>query len=97
MIAMILLAAIDTEPEHIVDDYLETVRLGERRAASAHGHNAEPDIDALCQRHRTTTEGAFRAALHGFDLARFFRSAGLGEADQQSLRTWRGAASQART
>ena len=93
MIAMILLAAIDTEPEQIVDDYLETVRLGDLRAASAKRNNAEPDIDALCQRHGTTTESAFRTALQGFDLTRFLDSVGLSGADQQLLSTWRGAVS----
>jgi protein-tyrosine phosphatase len=90
LIAMVLLAAIDTEPDDIVDDYLETVRLGDRRAAMAERPNAEPDLDALCQRHGTTTEGAFRAALDGFDLATFLDRAGIGEADRELLSTWRG-------
>lgn len=91
LIAMVLLAAIDTEPDDIVDDYLETVRLGDRRAAMAERPNAEPDIDALCRRHGTTTEGAFRAALEGFDLPTFLDSAGFGAADRELLSTWRGA------
>ena len=93
MIAMILLAAIDTEGEDIVDDYLETVRLGDLRAASASRTNAEPDIEALCRKHGTTTEGAFRSALQGFDLGRFLDASGLSEAERQRLRTWRGAVS----
>lgn len=50
LIAMLLLAAIDTEPDAIVDDYLETVRLADLRAATANRNNAEAKIEALFTR-----------------------------------------------
>jgi len=48
-VTVLLLAAIDTKPDAIVDDYLETVRLADLRAATSNRNNAEPEIEALCQ------------------------------------------------
>jgi len=90
LIAMLLLAAIDAEPDAIVDDYLETVRLADLRAATANRNNAEPTIEALCQTYGTTTEGAFRAAISGLDLSAILASAGLSDADKAALTSWRG-------
>jgi protein-tyrosine phosphatase len=90
LIAMLLLAAIDAEPDAIVDDYLETVRLADLRAATANRNNAEPKIEALCQTYGTTTEGAFRAALAGLDLEALLPSAGLGDAESSAITSWRG-------
>ncbi|TFC14721.1 tyrosine-protein phosphatase [Cryobacterium algoritolerans] len=90
LIAMLLLAAIDAEPDAIVDDYLETVRLADLRAATANRNNAEPEIEALCQTYGTTTEGAFRAALAGLDVEAFLSSAGLGDAESAAITSWRG-------
>ncbi|MCD4852419.1 tyrosine-protein phosphatase [Arthrobacter sp. AK01] len=90
MIAMILLSAVNTSSEQIVGDYLETVRLGDLRAASSNRNNVEPLLNELCERHGTTTEGAFRTALAGFDLCSFIEAAGLPESDRAALDTWRG-------
>jgi len=90
LVTLLLLAAIDTEPDAIVDDYLHTVRLGDARAATANRNNDEPELEALCARHGTTTEGAFRSALDGLDLARLLDEGGMGPADRDLLRTWRG-------
>jgi hypothetical protein len=88
LIALLLLAAAGTEPDAIVEDYLVTVRLADTRAASAHRNNDEPALEALCARHGTTTEGAFRTAVNGLDLGRV--TAGMAVADRELLRTWRG-------
>lgn len=90
ILAMLLLSAIDVEPEAVVDDYLETVRLGDLRAVSSNRNNVEPMLNELCGRHGTTTEGAFRAALAGFDLDGFIEAAGLTDRDRAALATWRG-------
>jgi len=90
LIAMLLLAAIDAEPDAIVDDYLETVRLADLRAATANRNNAEPKIEELCQTYGTTTEGAFRAALAGLELGALLSSAGLSDADNAAIMSWRG-------
>jgi protein-tyrosine phosphatase len=90
MIAMLLLTAAGTEPGEIVDDYMETVRLGDLRAATANRNNAEPEIDAFCRALGTTTEGAFRAAVAGLDLARLLTAAQLSPPDRRALATWRG-------
>ncbi len=96
-IAMLLLAAAQVEPDEIVDDYLETVRLGELRAASAPGANAEPSrepqLEAICVAHGTTTEGAFRDAVDGLDLPAFFAASGLDAGTVAATRTWRGSLS----
>ena len=90
MIAMLLLAAADVEPEEIVDDYMETVRRGDVRAASANRNNDEAEIDEFCRGYGTTTEGAFRDALGGLDLDALLSAARFGAADRESLVTWRG-------
>lgn len=90
-VAMLLLVAADADRDEIVDDYLETVRLGDARAASAKRNNAEPAIEALCRQHGTTTEDAFRAAVDGLDLTSLLASGGLNEPARRALFTWRGA------
>ncbi|MFF2297829.1 tyrosine-protein phosphatase [Arthrobacter sp. NPDC058127] len=91
LLAMALLHAIGTDPECIVDDYLETVRLGDMRAASGNRNNVEPRLEELCRQHGTTTEGAFRDALEKFDLQAFLDAAELTDKDLKGLFTWRGA------
>ena len=91
MISLLLLAAVDTEPEAIVGDYLATVRLGVAPGAALGRTNPEPLATEICARHGTTTEGAFRAALAGLDLATVLTAGGMTQADQAALRTWRGA------
>lgn len=91
LISMMLLSAIDTEVEEIVDDYLETVRLADIRSAAGHRNYAEPVIEELCVQYGTTTEGAFRSAVAGFDSKSFMDVAGLPESDRLALKTWRGA------
>ncbi|WP_026547550.1 tyrosine-protein phosphatase [Paenarthrobacter nicotinovorans] len=90
IMAMILLSAVNAGTEEIVDDYLETVRLGDIRASSDNRNNAESLLNELCERHGTTTEGAFRTALAGFDLPGFIKAAGLPESDRDALFSWRG-------
>ena len=89
MIAMLLLRAVDADTEDIVDDYLETVRLGELRAASENQDNDENAREELCRAHGTTTENAFRSALSQLQLPTFLTSARLSENDLQALRSWR--------
>jgi protein tyrosine/serine phosphatase len=90
MIAMLLLAAARTEPDEIVDDYLETVRLGQVRAEHAGRADDEPDLEAFCQSHGTTTEGAFRDALRALDIDLFLTRSGLSPEAQHAIRSWRG-------
>lgn len=92
LLAMALLHAIGADPECIVDDYLETVRLGDGRAASSDRNNAEPRLEELCRQHGTSTEGAFRDALANFNLEAFLDAAELTDKDRDALFTWRGAA-----
>jgi protein-tyrosine phosphatase len=92
IVAMLLLLALKVQDDAIVDDYLETVRLGDLRAASSNRNNVEPLLDELCARHGTTTEGAFRGALAGFDLDGFIEKAGLSHEDRAALASWRGSA-----
>jgi protein-tyrosine phosphatase len=92
LLAMALLHAIGTDTECIVDDYLETVRLGDARAANSKRNNSEPRLEELCRQHGTTTEGAFRDALAKFDLKGLLDAAALTDEDREGLFTWRGAA-----
>jgi phosphosulfolactate synthase (CoM biosynthesis protein A) len=90
MIALLLLAAANTEPEEILEDYLETVRLGELRAAASNRNNAEPEIEAICQANGTTTEGAFRAVVESLDLKNVLWDAGMSLRETEALMSWRG-------
>ncbi len=90
LIAAVLLTAVDTEPEAIVDDYLETVRRGQTGAASANRNDAEAELEAFCAGLGTSTEGAFRDALAGLDLHRLLDAAAVPGQVRARLRTWRG-------
>lgn len=88
---MLLLTAVDVEPDEIVDDYLETVRRGDLRAARGNRNNDEAEIEALCRGCGTTTEGAFRSALQTLDLAGVLDAGGMSKANRSALMNWRGA------
>jgi hypothetical protein len=90
LIAAILLSAVDTEPEAIVDDYLETVRRGAADPASGRA-DAEAEMEAFCATYGTSTEGAFRDALAGLDVDALLDAAGVPEDVRGRLRSWRGA------
>ncbi|MDH6237111.1 tyrosine-protein phosphatase [Cryobacterium sp. CG_9.6] len=90
MIALLLLLAVGTDPDEIVDDYLETVRLGDQRAVITKRNNEESVLEEFCQRHGTTTEGAFRSVIEALDLPATLTAANLSEHDRGALRTWRG-------
>jgi protein-tyrosine phosphatase len=89
LIAMVLLALAGADPEQIVDDYLETVRRADRRAAASGRADDEPASEALCRSRGTTTEGAIRSALAGLHLPSLLAGSGLGAPELAVLRTWR--------
>ncbi|MCQ1953216.1 tyrosine-protein phosphatase [Arthrobacter sp. zg-Y238] len=91
MTAMVLLAAVDAEPEEIREDYFETVRNADAFAAATGRPNPEAQSEKLCAEHGTSMDGALRAAVDGFSLQRLFDDAGLPEAVRTGIRTWRGA------
>jgi protein tyrosine/serine phosphatase len=91
LIALLLLAIADVEPEEIIDDYLETIRLGEARGKRLARDNPEPVLEALLQKHGTSTEGSFRNVVKTFELSDFLKRTTLSEFAIQSLKTWRGA------
>jgi hypothetical protein len=90
MIAMLLLVAARARVDDIVDDYLESVRVAGRRAAAAGREDPELALDALCQAHGTTTEGAFRAAVAALDLEGVLSAGGMRPTTRHTLATWRG-------
>ncbi len=90
LISLLLLTAADAEPEEIVLDYMETVRLGDVRAAAAKGKNAEPMWEEICVTRGATTEGAFRDAVRQLDLTWFYTAAHMDPRDVDAIRTWRG-------
>ena len=90
LISLLLLTAADAEPAEIVLDYMETVRLGDVRAAAAKGKNAEPMWEDICAARGTTTEGAFRDAIRRLDLPWFYTAAQMNPCDVDAIRTWRG-------
>lgn len=88
-IALLLLAIADADPDAIVEDYLESVRLGGPRAAASGRADEEPAIAELCRSLGTTPEGAFRAALDGLDLQPVLEATGLTGAGLSALLSWR--------
>jgi protein-tyrosine phosphatase len=91
LVALLLLLAVGTEPDEIVDDYLETIRRGPERAANTGEADEEPAIEAFLAERGTTSEAAFREAMTGVDLDRLLDAADLTESERELLRTWRGA------
>jgi protein-tyrosine phosphatase len=89
LIAMVLLALVGADPEQIVDDYLETVRRADQRAAASGRADDEPGSEALCRSFGTTTDGAFRSALAGLHLPSLLAASRLGTAELAVLHTWR--------
>ncbi|RYP88958.1 tyrosine-protein phosphatase [Nocardioides guangzhouensis] len=90
LMSLVLLTAAGVEPDAIVDDYLETVRVGDPRAATANRNEAEDQIAELCAQFGTSTEQAFRDAQTGLDLDRVLDDGGITSADREALQTWRG-------
>ena len=90
LLAAILLRAVDTEPEAIVDDYLETVRRGSVGAGSGNRNDAEAELEAFCATYGTSTEGAFRDALAGLDVDALLDAAAVQEDVRTLVRSWRG-------
>ncbi|MBF4621725.1 tyrosine-protein phosphatase [Clavibacter sp. VKM Ac-2542] len=91
LVALLLLLAVGAEPDEIVDDYLETIRLGLERSANQGQPDLEPAIGAFLAERGTTSEAAFRDAMTGVDLDSLFDAADLTESERGLLRTWRGA------
>lgn len=91
LLSLLLLAAVDTEPEAVLEDYLETTRNADPLAASFERTDPEAELEALCQTHGTTTGGAFRDVLDRLDLDAVLDASGLSAADRSALATWRGA------
>lgn len=90
LIALLLLSAVNTEPEEIIEDYLETVRLGEVRGKRLGRENPEPGLEQLLQEHGTSTEDSFRRVVAELEFTDFLKNTRLPELSIQSLKTWRG-------
>lgn len=90
LIALLLLSAVDTKPDEIIDDYLETVRLGEVRGKRISKDNPELKLEQLLQKHGTSTEGSFRNAVERFKYSDFICTTTLSQETIHLLQTWRG-------
>lgn len=89
IVALVLSAIAQVEPDAIVADHLETVRNAPALLASVGLPPNEDRIEELCAAHGTTVADAFRATVDGFDLAAFTARSGLDAADLEALRTFR--------
>lgn len=90
LVALLLLLAAGTEPDDIVDDYMESIRLGPERSANQGQPDLEPAIADLLAERGTTSGAAFREAMAGIDLDALFDAADLTDSERGILRTWRG-------
>ncbi|MBD5382347.1 tyrosine-protein phosphatase [Clavibacter sepedonicus] len=91
LVALLLLLAVGAEPDEIVDDYLEAIRLGPERSANSGQPDMEPAIEAFLAERGTTSEAAFQDAMDGVDLDGLLEAVGFTDAERRALRTWRGA------
>ena len=90
LVAVILLSAVDTEPEAIVEDYLETVRRAPLDRGPDDREEAEAEMEALCATYGTSTEGAFRDALAGLDVGALLDAAAVPGDVRARVLSWRG-------
>ncbi|MGU3411349.1 tyrosine-protein phosphatase [Microbacterium sp. M1A1_1b] len=89
IVALVLLALADVEPQAIVDDYLRTLSVSNDLFAAMGVQGQEARIQALCAEHGTTVADAFRAVVADFDADRFTARSGLDADDLEALRTFR--------
>lgn len=95
LIAAVLLAAAEVQPEAIVDDYLISVANADALVAATGRPSAEAACEAICRANGTTTEGAFRSALAGLDIGRLLDA--LTADERTGVVTWRGTLEPARS
>ncbi|UDY24039.1 tyrosine-protein phosphatase [Nocardioides sp. Kera G14] len=88
IIALLLLAIVGAERDAIIEDYMESVRNGAALAAAQGRPDAEATCEQICQRHGTTTEGAFREAVAQLDPTPVLSL--LTHEEHEAIRTWRG-------
>ncbi len=86
LVALMLLALADVEPEEIATDYeLSNIRLP--RFWAAHGMTDQrPDIERVLTNHGTTERGAILELLEWLDAERYLLDAGLSRADLTAVR-----------
>lgn len=89
MITMLLLMAVDTNIDEIVEDYLESDRIDAIYDDPCCPDDT-PDPGEVCRRFGTTTEEAFRKVVTSLDLDTFLAASGMSRSDQLSFRSWRG-------
>jgi protein-tyrosine phosphatase len=87
LLALLLLALVDVEPESIADDY-ELSTEPRRALLAAMGHKDDVALyeQALADR-GTTARAAVLATLDGFDAKTYLRSAGLTADDLAQVRS----------
>ena len=90
MIAMVLQAAAGVIEEDIVDDYLESMRLGRSGALGAHRMQDEAKVELLCASLGTTPERLFRESLAAFDVGTWLALTDLDLAERNAILSWRG-------
>ena len=90
MIAMVLQAAAGVIEEDIVDDYLESMRLGRSGALGAHRMQDEAKVELLCASLGTTPERLFRESLAAFDIGTWLALTDLQPTERNAILSWRG-------
>jgi protein-tyrosine phosphatase len=86
LVALLLLALVDVEPDAIADDYEMTTEPLKALFAAMGREDDEPLVAQLLADRGTTARNAVLATLDGFDAARYLLDAGVTPADLAKVR-----------
>ncbi|MFJ7211416.1 tyrosine-protein phosphatase [Amycolatopsis sp. NPDC098790] len=86
LVALLLLALADVEPDVIAADYDLSAEAVKPLFAAMGAEDQGPAIAALLAERGTTTAAAIRDTLDGFDAERYLLDAGVGRGDLAAIR-----------
>ncbi|MGW5716056.1 tyrosine-protein phosphatase [Amycolatopsis sp. NPDC003865] len=86
LVALLLLALADVEPDAIAADYELSAEALKPLYAVMGAEDQGPAIAAILAERGTTTAAAVRATLDGFDVERYLLDAGVGGQDLDNIR-----------
>jgi hypothetical protein len=86
LVALLLLALVDVDPDHIADDYELSAPSVAAFLASAGWPDPTEEIAAVVREHGHTTRSAVLSVLEELDVERYLLSAGVAPADIGAIR-----------
>ncbi len=86
LVALLLLALADVEPEAIAEDYTLSVEPLRRLSARVGRPDEQPAMERVLASHGTTAQASLLAVLEEMDVASYLHDAGVTRNDLASLR-----------